>query len=82
MNSFSWDMVMQIENEYNSIQLAYRDAGTHYVQWAANMALGTNTGVPWIMCKQRDAPDPAVRFLNEENTENSFPDVFLECHLD
>lgn len=61
-------MVMQIENEYNSIQLAYRDAGARYVQWAANMAVATNTGVPWIMCKQRDAPDPVVRFPRGEDT--------------
>ncbi|MCI65110.1 beta-galactosidase, partial [Trifolium medium] len=26
--------------------------------WAADMAIGLGTGVPWIMCKQDDAPDP------------------------
>ncbi|KAE8699435.1 putative RNA binding protein [Hibiscus syriacus] len=26
--------------------------------WAAKMALGLGTGVPWVMCKQDDAPDP------------------------
>jgi len=25
------------------------------------MAVGLDTGVPWIMCKQTDAPDPVVR---------------------
>jgi len=24
------------------------------------MAVGLGTGVPWIMCKQDDAPDPIV----------------------
>lgn len=24
------------------------------------MAVGLNTGVPWVMCKQPDAPDPVV----------------------
>lgn len=31
-----------------------------YTQWAAQMAVGLGTGVPWIMCKQDDAPDPIV----------------------
>lgn len=34
--------------------------GKAYTQWAAKMAVGLNTGVPWIMCKQDDAPDPIV----------------------
>lgn len=28
--------------------------------WAAKMALGLHTGVPWVMCKEDDAPDPVV----------------------
>lgn len=28
--------------------------------WAANMAIKTGTGVPWVMCKEEDAPDPVV----------------------
>jgi hypothetical protein len=51
---------MQIENEYNSVQLAYKNLGVSYIQWAGNMALGLNTGVPWVMCKQKDAPGPVV----------------------
>jgi len=31
--------------------------------WAASMALAQNTGVPWIMCQQPDAPDPVVSFV-------------------
>jgi len=53
-------IVMQIENEYNSVQLAYKNLGVSYIQWAGNMALGLNTGVPWVMCKQKDAPGPVV----------------------
>ncbi|PRQ23884.1 Beta-galactosidase [Rosa chinensis] len=26
--------------------------------WAAEMAVGMDTGVPWVMCKEDDAPDP------------------------
>jgi hypothetical protein len=27
------------------------------------MAVSLDTGVPWIMCKQEDAPDPIVSTL-------------------
>ncbi|RCV04842.1 hypothetical protein SETIT_1G033600v2 [Setaria italica] len=32
--------------------------------WAAQMAVGTNTGLPWVMCKQDDAPDPVINTCN------------------
>lgn len=51
---------MQIENEYNNVQLAYRDLGKKYVEWAANMATSLYNGVPWIMCKQKEAPESVV----------------------
>ena len=35
--------------------------GRSYTNWAAKMAVGLGTGVPWVMCKQDDAPDPIVR---------------------
>ncbi|MCH86307.1 beta-galactosidase 13-like, partial [Trifolium medium] len=41
-----------MENEYTTVQQAYKEHGTRYVQWAANMVVGLGTGVPWIMCKQ------------------------------
>ncbi|KAK4754793.1 hypothetical protein SAY87_008550 [Trapa incisa] len=65
-------ILAQIENEYNSIQLAYREAGTRYVQWAANLALKTKIGVPWIMCKQRDAPDPVINACNGRHCGDTF----------
>ncbi|XP_030523326.1 beta-galactosidase 13-like [Rhodamnia argentea] len=65
-------ILSQIENEYNSIQLAYREAGTRYVQWAGNMAVGLKTGVPWIMCKQRDAPDPVINACNGRHCGDTF----------
>lgn len=43
------------------MQAAFREKGAAYVKWAAQMAVGLKTGVPWIMCKQLDAPDPVVR---------------------
>ncbi|KAF5443788.1 hypothetical protein F2P56_036316 [Juglans regia] len=65
-------ILSQIENEYNHIQLAYRDMGSRYVQWAANMAVGLNTEVPWIMCKQKDAPDPVINTCNGRHCGDTF----------
>lgn len=50
----------QIENEYQRIESAFNGKGSRYVQWAAGLAVGLQTGVPWIMCSQQDAPDPVV----------------------
>jgi len=65
-------ILSQIENEYNHIQLAYRDMGSRYVQWAAKMAVGLNTEVPWIMCKQKDAPDPVINTCNGRHCGDTF----------
>ncbi|CAA0827415.1 Beta-galactosidase 12 [Striga hermonthica] len=51
-------ILSQIENEYGSESKYYGRAGRDYTNWAAKMAVGLNTGVPWVMCKQDDAPDP------------------------
>lgn len=52
---------MQIENEYKNVEAAFHEKGPPYVTWAAKMAVDLQTGVPWAMCKQDDAPDPVVR---------------------
>ena len=54
------NLPIQIENEYQNIEAAFHEKGPSYVRWAARMAVGLQTGVPWIMCKQSDAPDPVV----------------------
>ena len=54
---------LQIENEYQNIEAAFKEKGPSYVQWAAKMAVDLQTGVPWVMCKQNDAPDPVVSSL-------------------
>ncbi|KAI3734759.1 hypothetical protein L6452_14237 [Arctium lappa] len=41
-----------IPNEYGALDKKFGAAG--------HMAVGLRTGVPWIMCKQDDAPDPIV----------------------
>ncbi|PHT83908.1 Beta-galactosidase 16 [Capsicum annuum] len=51
-------ILSQIENEYRNVEKAFREYGPPYVRWAAEMAVGLQTGLPWCMCKQDDAPDP------------------------
>ncbi|XP_022762273.1 beta-galactosidase 13-like [Durio zibethinus] len=65
-------ILSQIENEYNTIQLAFREHGDIYVQWAGKMAVALDTGVPWIMCKQRDAPDPIINTCNGRHCGDTF----------
>ena len=55
---------MQIENEYEPESKSFGPAGQAYVKWAANMAVELDTGVPWIMSKEYDAPDPVVSKIN------------------
>lgn len=50
----------QIENEYGPVEWEIGAPGKAYTKWAAQMAVGLDTGVPWDMCKQEDAPDPVV----------------------
>ncbi|CAN6439390.1 unnamed protein product [Victoria cruziana] len=57
-------ILSQIENEYGSEAKALGPAGYAYMTWAANMAVGTGTGVPWVMCKEDDAPDPVINTCN------------------
>ncbi|XP_019082573.1 PREDICTED: beta-galactosidase 8-like [Camelina sativa] len=55
-------ILSQIENEYGNIDSAYGAAAKSYIKWSASMALSLDTGVPWNMCQQADAPDPMVSF--------------------
>ncbi|KAK2659455.1 hypothetical protein Ddye_005988 [Dipteronia dyeriana] len=57
-------ILSQIENEYQTVEAAFHERGPPYVQWAAKMAVGLQTGVPWVMCKQDDAPDPVINACN------------------
>ncbi|AES89386.1 beta-galactosidase-like protein [Medicago truncatula] len=65
-------ILAQIENEYNHIQLAYEADGDNYVQWAAKMAVSLYNGVPWVMCKQKDAPDPVINACNGRHCGDTF----------
>lgn len=55
---------MQIENEYGGESKLLGAPGHAYMTWAAKMAVDLDTGVPWVMCKQDDAPDPVVNTMD------------------
>ncbi|XWS24746.1 hypothetical protein CRYUN_Cryun27aG0010200 [Craigia yunnanensis] len=66
-------ILSQIENEYQLVEHAFHEKGPPYVKWAAQMAIGLQTGVPWMMCKQDDAPDPLINTCNGMKCGDSFP---------
>lgn len=57
-------ILSQVENEYGNIDSAYGSAAKSYINWAATMAISLDTGVPWVMCQQSDAPDPIINTCN------------------
>ncbi|CAA0822400.1 Beta-galactosidase 1 [Striga hermonthica] len=57
-------IMSQIENEYGPVERLMNEPGKKYTEWAAQMAVGLGTGVPWVMCKQDDAPDPIINTCN------------------
>ena len=57
-------ILMQIENEYGAVQATYRQDGEKYINWAAEMATGLYNEVPWIMCKQPNAPPLVVNIID------------------
>ncbi|KAL3818795.1 hypothetical protein ACJIZ3_004700 [Penstemon smallii] len=57
-------ILSQIENEYGPQAKALGATGHQYATWAANMAVAMDTGVPWVMCKEEDAPDPVINTCN------------------
>lgn len=72
-------IMAQIENEYNNVQLAYREDGVKYIKWAGDMAVEQYNGVPWIMCKQKNAPDSVVCIrLHELRSVDNEPDLILK----
>ncbi|KAG5543125.1 hypothetical protein RHGRI_016020 [Rhododendron griersonianum] len=57
-------ILSQIENEYGGVEKLLGAPGQAYMNWTASMAVGLDTGVPWVMCKQPDAPDPVINTFN------------------
>ncbi|XP_020261943.1 beta-galactosidase 7-like [Asparagus officinalis] len=66
-------ILSQVENEYQMVEPAFHEKGPPYVSWAASMAVGLQTGVPWMMCKQQDAPDPVINTCNGMKCGETFP---------
>ncbi|TKY54489.1 Beta-galactosidase protein [Spatholobus suberectus] len=66
-------IMSQIENEFGPVEWEIGAPGKAYTKWAAQMAVGLDTGVPWIMCKQEDAPDPVIDTCNGFYCENFTP---------
>ncbi|XP_050270222.1 beta-galactosidase-like [Quercus robur] len=66
-------ILSQIENEYELVEYQIGRPGVDYTNWAAGMAVGLGTGVPWVMCKQADAPDPIINACNGFYCENFLP---------
>ncbi|XP_010446366.1 PREDICTED: beta-galactosidase 14-like [Camelina sativa] len=62
----------QIENEYNAVQLAYKENGERYIKWAANLVESMKLGIPWVMCKQNDAPDNVINACNGRHCGDTF----------
>ena len=44
-------MFLQVENEYKPEEMMFGPPGVNYMNWAAQMAVGMDMGVPWVMCK-------------------------------
>nr|GMC52012.1 beta-galactosidase 15-like [Ipomoea batatas] len=57
-------ILAQIENEYGNVYEPYGAAGKAYLDWCAKFADSLHTGVPWLMCQQKDAPDPMLETCN------------------
>lgn len=59
-------ILSQIENEYGNgdIESRYGSRAKPYVNWAASMATALDTGVPWVMCQQPDAPPSVINTCN------------------
>ncbi|GKV14010.1 hypothetical protein SLEP1_g24948 [Rubroshorea leprosula] len=66
-------ILSQIENEFGPVEWEIGAPGKAYTKWAAQMAVGLDTGVPWVMCKQDDAPDPVINTCNYWYCENFQP---------
>ncbi|KAL2971124.1 hypothetical protein AAZX31_15G176500 [Glycine max] len=50
-----------IENEYGAQSKLQGATGQNYVNWAAKLAVEMGTGVPWVMCKEDNAPYLVLR---------------------
>ncbi|KAF8652109.1 hypothetical protein HU200_063059 [Digitaria exilis] len=86
---FEWQggpiILAQVENEYGPMESVMGGGAKPYANWAAKMAVATGAGVPWVMCKQDDAPDPVINTCNGfycdyfTPNSNSKPNMWTEA---
>ncbi|KAL0543715.1 hypothetical protein IC582_018819 [Cucumis melo] len=57
-------ILAQIENEYGNVKSSYGEEGNEYVKWCAELAQSYDLDVPWVMCQQKDAPQPMINTCN------------------
>ena len=69
-------MFLQVETKYKPEEMLFAPAGVNYMNWASQMAVGMDTGIPWVMCKHDDALDPVVSFVN-----NTLLDIYMIISL-
>nr|GMC65111.1 beta-galactosidase 13-like [Ipomoea batatas] len=65
-------IMAQIENEYSNVAASYRELGVKYIHWAAELAVGLYNEVPWIMCKQKEAPNSVINTCNGRQCGDTF----------
>jgi hypothetical protein len=54
----------QIENKYGPLGKEFGAAGMSYTSWVTKMVVGLGTGVPRVMYKQDNAPDPLEKVFS------------------
>ena len=69
-----------MENEYKPEETLFGPTGVNYMNWDAQMAVGIDTGVPWVMCKQDNALEPVVSYINN-TLLNIYMIISLTGHL-
>nr|AAQ21369.1 beta-galactosidase [Sandersonia aurantiaca] len=74
---FHWQggpiILSQIENEFGPLEYDQGAPAKAYAAWAAKMAVDLETGVPWVMCKEDDAPDPVINTWNGFYADGFYP---------
>lgn len=67
------------------VKQAFRLEGDKYLHWAGDLALNSKADVPWMMCKQDEAPGPIVSIISHTPKKticSLFPNLYqIVCFL-
>ncbi|KAI3448783.1 hypothetical protein Pfo_005448 [Paulownia fortunei] len=68
----------------DNVKNSYGDEGKSYIEWCEKLALSLKIGVPWIMCRESDAPQPIMDACNgwycdQFYPKHSTPKIWSEC---